>query len=97
MPWIKTEIAKGVAVKTLCSVNDQTVALYRFALNTLYLGYLHERPGFVYLLEGGCRQNSKWIEAGCSSAAETGAVGSGFINGENGRTFLAVYSASKYS
>ena len=96
IPWTKSEVAEEVEVKTLCSANDQTMELYRFAPNTPYPNHLHEGPEFVYLLEGGCRQNGKWVETGCVSAAKTGTVDSDFISGEKGCTFLTVYTASKY-
>lgn len=97
IPWIKSEIAKGVEVKTLGSANGQTMALYRFAPSTPYPDHLHEGPEFVFLLEGSCRQNGNWLEAGCASAAETGTVDSDFISGEKGCTFLTVYTSSKYN
>jgi len=96
IPWIKSEIAEGVEVKVLCSANNQTMALYRFAPNTPYPDHLHEGPEFVYLLEGSCCQNGKWIEVDCSSAAETGTIDKGFVSGEKGCTFLTVYTSSKY-
>jgi len=91
-PWIISEIseiAEGVEVKALCSANNQTMELYRFAPNTSYPDHLHKGPEFVYLLEGSCRQNGKWIE--------TGTVDSDFISGEKSCTFLTVYTSSKYN
>ena len=90
-------MADGVEVKTLCSENNQTMGLYRFASNTTYPDHLHEGPEFVYLLEGSFCQNGQWVEAGGARVGETGSIDKGFISGNNGCLFLSVYIASKYS
>lgn len=96
IPWKKSEMSEGVEVKTLCSANSRTMELYRFPPNTSYPDHFHEGPEFVYLLEGSARQNGKWLEAGWSSAAETGTLDSEFISGGSGCVFLTVYTASRY-
>ncbi len=89
-------MAEGVEVKALCSANDQTMELYRFAPNTSYPDHFHNGPEFVYLMEGSARQNGKWLYAGWSSAAETGSLDHDFISGDKGCVFLTVYTASRY-
>ena len=78
IPWLKSEIAEGVEVKTICSANNMIMELYRFAPNITYPDHIHEGPEFVYLLEGSARQDGKWLEAGCASSAETGTLDSRF-------------------
>ena len=82
IPWLKSEIAEGVEVKTLCSANNMIMELYRFAPNITYSDHIHEGPEFVYLLEGSAYQDVKWLEAGWASSAETGTLNSGFLSGE---------------
>jgi len=36
IPWLKSEIAEGVEVKTLCSANSMIMELYQFAPNITY-------------------------------------------------------------
>ena len=96
IPWLKSEIAEGVEVKTLCSANNMIMELYRFAPNITYSDHIHEGPEFVYLLEGSARQDGKWLEAGWASSAETGTLHSGFLSGERGCLTVAVYTRSKY-
>jgi hypothetical protein len=95
--WKKDEIAQGVEIKKLCTANNQTMELYRFAPNTVYPDQVHNGPEFVYLLEGSARVNGKWIQAGWSSGAETGTLDEGFLSGESGCIFLSVYTVgSRY-
>jgi anti-sigma factor ChrR (cupin superfamily) len=96
IPWLKSEIAEGVEVKTLCSANNMIMELYRFAPNITYPDHVHEGPEFVYLLEGSARQDGKWLEAGCASSAETGTLDSRFLSGEKGCLTVAVYTRSRY-
>ena len=90
--WEKHAVAKGVEIKKLCSANDQLMELYRFSPNTVYPDHLHNGPEFVYLLQGSARVNGKWIEAGWSSAAETGTIDQEFKSGDAGCLFLSVYT-----
>ena len=96
IPWVKSEMAEGVDVKTLCSANEMTMELYRFAPNSSYPDHFHEGPEFVYLLEGSARHDNKWLDAGWSSAAEKGTFDSDFLSGKNGCLFLTVYTRSRY-
>ena len=96
IPWLKSEIAEGVEVKTLCSANNMIMELYRFVPNITYPDHVHEGPEFVYLLEGSARQDGKWLEAGCASSAETGTLDSRFLSGEKGCLTVAVYTRSRY-
>jgi anti-sigma factor ChrR (cupin superfamily) len=96
IPWVESEMAEGVEVKTLCAANDMTMELYRFAPNSSYPDHFHEGPEFVYLLEGSARQDDTWLEAGWSSAAETGSLDSKFVSGGKGCLFLTVYTKSRY-
>ena len=96
IPWLKSEIAEGVEVKTLCSANNMIMELYRFAPNITYPDHIHEGPEFVYLLEGSARQDGKWLEAGCASSAETGTLDSRFLSGEKWCLTVAVYTRSRY-
>ena len=73
-----------------------TMELYRFGPNTSYPDHFHEGPEFVYLLEGSARHNGEWLEAGWSSAAETGSFDSDFTSGLQGCLFLTVYTRSRY-
>ncbi|MFT5482376.1 MAG: hypothetical protein ACI9GW_001026 [Halieaceae bacterium] len=95
--WEKHRGMEGVETKKLCSANDQIMELYRFSPDTLYPDHLHIGPEFVYLLEGSARVDGKWIQAGWSSAAETGTLDKEFLSGESGCVFLSVYTkGSKY-
>lgn len=96
LPWVDSEMAEGVEVKTLCAANGMTMELYRFAPNSSYPDHFHEGPEFVYLMEGSARQNDTWLEAGWSSAAEIGSLDSKFISGEKGCLFLTVYTKFRY-
>ncbi len=96
IPWTKSDIAEGVEVKTLCSANNMTMELYRFAPNCTYPDHFHNGPEFVYILEGSARQDGKWLEAGWASAAETGTLDSDFLVGNDGCLALAVYTESNY-
>ena len=96
IPWVKSELADGVEVKTLCSANEMTMELYKFAPNSTYPDHFHEGPEFVYLLEGSARQDGKWLAAGWSSAAEKDTLDSDFVSGEKGCLFVTVYTKSRY-
>jgi hypothetical protein len=96
IPRLKSEIAEGVEVKTLCSANNMIMELYRFAPNITYPDHIHDGPDFFYLLEGRYRQDVKWLEAGWASSAETGTLDSEFLSGENGSLTVAVYTRSRY-
>ena len=96
IPWLKSEFAEGVEVKTLCSANNMIMELYRFAPNITYPDHIHEGPEFVYILEGSARQDGEWLEAGWASSAETGTLDSEFLSGENGCLTVAVYTRSRY-
>lgn len=94
--WQASEMADGVEIKNLGTVDGQTMELYRFAPNTSYPDHFHEGPEFVYMLEGEATQNGQRLGAGWASAAETGTLDKDFCSGSNGCTFLSVYSASRY-
>ena len=96
IPWQPSEMADGVEVKSLGTVNGRTMELYRFAPNTTYPGHFHEGPEFVYVLEGEATQNGQHLGPGWASAAETGTLDKDFRSGSGGCTFLTVYSASRY-
>ena len=91
--WQPCEMAEGVEVKTLGTVNGQTMELYRFAPNRGYPDHLHESPEFVYLLEGEAIQNGQRLGPGWASAAEIGTIEKDFRSGPEGCTFLTVYGA----
>ena len=96
--WEKYEGVRGVEIKKLPRANDQIMELYRFSPNTLFPDHQHNGPEFVHLLEGSVRVNSKWIQAGWASAAETGTFDRGFLSGDDGCIFLTVYTmGSKYA
>ncbi|MFT5114512.1 MAG: anti-sigma factor ChrR (cupin superfamily) [Parasphingorhabdus sp.] len=96
IPWITSEIAQGVEVKTLGVADEMTMELYRFSPNSIYPDHFHEGPEFVYLLEGSARQAGQWLETGWSSAAGKDTLDSAFISGEQGCLFLTVYKKSRY-
>jgi len=94
--WEKLDV-EGVESKKLASANNQLMELYKFMPNITFPDHVHQGPEFVYLLEGSARVDGKWIQAGWSSAAETGTTDKEFMSGESGCTFLSVYTAgSKY-
>ena len=90
--WEKHDIAEGVEIKKLSGANGQVMELYRFSPNTVFPDHLHNGPEFVYLLEGSARVDGKWIQAGWSSAAETGTIDKEFQSGDTGCIFLTVYT-----
>ena len=94
--WRPSEMAAGVEVKSLGTINGRTMELYRFAPNTSYPDHFHEGPEFVYMLEGEATQNGQRLGPGWASAAETDTLDKGFCSGSNGCTFLTVYNASRY-
>ena len=94
--WQPSEIAEGVEVQSLGTVNGRTMELYRFAPNTSYPDHFHEGPEFVYMLEGEAMQNGQRLGRGWASAAETGTLDKDFCSGNSGCTFLTVYTRSRY-
>jgi quercetin dioxygenase-like cupin family protein len=59
IPWLNTEIAEGVEVKTLNSANNMIMELYRFEPSISYPDHIHDGPEFVQFLEGRARQDAK--------------------------------------
>ena len=96
IPWVESDLAPGVMVRTLCCANGQTMELYRFPPKTTYPDHYHEGPEFVYLMEGSARQNSMWLKPGWFSVGSTGSLDSAFTSGSTGCLFLTVYTASRY-
>ncbi|MCZ6589286.1 MAG: cupin domain-containing protein [Alphaproteobacteria bacterium] len=95
-PWQPSEMAVGVEVKSLGSVEGRIMELYRLAPDTSYPDHIHQGPEFVYMLEGEATQNGQRLGPGWASAAGTGTLDKDFRSGGEGCTFLTVYSPSRY-
>lgn len=93
LAWQKDENVPGMEVKSLGTVDGQTMELFRYAPNTSFPEHIHKGPEFVFMIEGRARLSGQWLEPGWSSIGETGSVDSDFLSGEEGCVFVCVYAA----
>jgi anti-sigma factor ChrR (cupin superfamily) len=94
--WQAFEQAEGVAFKTLCAANGQTMEIYRLDPNTSFPDHIHQGPEFVYILDGSIRLDGRWIEAGWGSVGETGTKDQNVVSGKDGCLLVSVYTESRY-
>ena len=90
-PWRRSDVAEGVEVKDLGSVDARSMQLVRFAPGTRFPAHVHTGPEFVYLVEGEAYQDGQKLTAGWGAAAATGTRDDEF-HSPRGCTFLTVYS-----
>jgi anti-sigma factor ChrR (cupin superfamily) len=89
LEWRKSTFADGVWVKDLAETNGQAIQLVRFEPNTTFPIHKHERPEFIYMLEGEAYQCGNKLTAGTLAIADQGTEESDF-HSETGCTFLLI-------
>jgi quercetin dioxygenase-like cupin family protein len=90
LEWRKSTFADGVWVKDIAETNSQTIQLVRFEPNTSFPLHEHERPEFIYMIEGEAHQCGNKLAAGTLAIANPGTEESGF-HSKDGCTFLLIY------
>ncbi len=89
LPWRPSSFAAGVFVKDIAVTDGWEMQIVRFAPGARFPLHTHERPEFVFILEGELVQAGRRLGPGWASVASTGSVDED-VHSETGCVFVLV-------
>jgi anti-sigma factor ChrR (cupin superfamily) len=89
IPWRPSTFTEGVTVKDVATTEGWELQLVRFNPGARFPVHTHERPEFIYILEGELIQAGRRLGPGWASVSSTGSVDDD-VRTEKGCTFLLV-------
>jgi len=93
LPWRPSAFAPGVFVKDIATTDGWEMQVVRFEPGARFPIHRHERPEFVFILEGELVQAGQRLGPGWASVASTGSVDED-VHSETGCVFVLVDRAS---
>jgi uncharacterized RmlC-like cupin family protein len=87
--WRPSTFAPGVFVKDIASTDGLEMQIVRFEPGARLAAHTHERPEFLYILEGELIQNGRRLRPGWASVASTGSVDDD-VHSEIGGVFVLI-------
>src|SRR5436309_14232092 len=89
LPWRPSSVAAGVFVKDIATTDGWEMQVVRFEPGARFPIHRHERPEFVFILQGELVQAGQRLRPGWASVASTGSVDEG-VHSETGCRFVPV-------
>src|SRR5437667_12617705 len=93
LPWRPSAFASGVFVKDIATTDGWEMQVVRFEPGARFPIHRHERPEFVFILQGELVQAGQRLRPGWASVASTGSVDED-VHSETGCVFVLVDRAS---
>ena len=89
LPWRPSTFAAGVFVKDIATTSGWEMQIVRFEPGARFPRHTHERPEFVFILEGELVQDGRRLGPGWASVASAGSVDED-VHSDTGCTFVLV-------
>ena len=89
VPWRPSRVAAGVFVKDIAVTDGWEMQIVRFEPGTRFPVHTHERPEFVFVLEGELVQGGRRMGPGWASVARAGSIDED-VYSETGCVFVLV-------
>ena len=89
LPWRPSSVAAGVFVKDIAVTDGWEMQVVRFEPGARFPLHTHERPEFVFVLEGELVQAGRRMGPGWASVAEAGTIDED-VHSESGCVFVLV-------
>ncbi len=89
LPWRPSTFAGGLTVKDVAVTDGWEMQLVRFAPGARLPVHTHERPEFLFILEGELLQGGRRLGPGWASVSSAGSVDSD-VHSETGCVFVLV-------
>jgi anti-sigma factor ChrR (cupin superfamily) len=89
LPWRPSTFAPGVSVRDIATTDGWEMQLVRFEPGARFPIHTHERPEFVFVLEGELIQAGRRLGPGWASVASAGSVDED-VHSETGCLFVLV-------
>ena len=89
LPWRPSSFASGVFVKDIAVTDGWEMQIVRFEPGARFPLHTHERPEFVFILEGELVQAGRRLGPGWASVASAGSVDQD-VHSDTGCVFVLV-------
>ena len=89
LPWRPSAVATGVFVKDIAVTDGWEMQLVRFESGARFPVHRHERPEFLFILEGELVQAGRRMGPGWASVARAGTIDDD-VHSETGCVFVLV-------
>src|SRR5215472_12449546 len=89
LPWRPSTFAKGVFVKDIAVTDGLEMQIVRFEPGAHFPYHVHERPEFLYILEGDLVYGGERLGPGWAGVASPGSVDAD-VHSETGCVFVLV-------
>ena len=89
LPWRPSTFTAGVSVKDVATTDGLEMQIVRFDPGARFPIHTHERPEFIYILEGELIQAGRRLGAGWASVSTIGSVDDD-VHSETGCVFVLV-------
>ena len=89
LPWTPSTFTGGVSVKNVATTEGWELQVVRFDPGARFPVHAHERPEFIYILEGELVQAGHRLLPGWASVSGTGSVDDD-VHSETGCVFILV-------
>ena len=89
LPWRASTIASGVFVKDIAQTDGWEMQIVRVEPGARFPTHTHERPEFLFILEGELVQGGRRLGPGWASVAGVGTVDD-YVHSEIGCVFILV-------
>ena len=89
LPWRPSTFAPGVFVKDIAAADGWEMQVVRFEPGARFPLHTHERPEFLFILEGELVQGGRRLGPGWASVASAGSVDED-VHSDTGCTFVLV-------
>ena len=89
LPWRPSAFASGVFVRDIATTDGWEMQVVRFEPGARFPIHTHERPEFVFILEGELVQAGRRLGPGWASVASAGSVDDD-VHSETGCVFVLV-------
>jgi hypothetical protein len=89
VPWRPSAFAPGVFVKDIATTGGLEMQIVRFEPGARFPVHTHERPEFLFILEGELIQGGRRLGPGWASVASAGSIDDD-VHSETGCVFVLV-------
>ena len=89
LPWRPSAFTQGVSVKDFATTDGWEMQIVRFDPGARFPTHTHERPEFIYVLEGELIQAGRRLGPGWASVSRAGSVDED-VHSEIGCVFVLV-------
>jgi anti-sigma factor ChrR (cupin superfamily) len=94
LPWRPSAFAAGVFVKDIATTDGWEMQLVRFEPGARFPIHTHQRPEFVFILEGELVQDGRRLRPGWASVASAGSVDED-VRSDTGCVFVLVDQSAR--